>query len=1076
MLTNSHALNDPIRAEQPDNVSHASTHNCFVAAIIRHDWHQAGYSEAQLQTIEKANNGRLPQYHPDLVTIPPANTSMPEDGDPPPVPETSQLQAVAHSETPKWSILSDVISYHSCPSQELEITPIDMCQSTDSLAGTSDDIPIPSPHTLVDPFYTPYDGVICQLNAPNAYSDLTDVGTTYMGKHHYSHTSPFQKEVSLPIDHRCVTEGILPTGKKFKILFDTGATRSYLSYDYYKKNEYLHSLVKYEPRAPQVFVGSGDSIQALFVIPLQFFIDDHSFEVYTLVCKVPISDFIWGIKNIVETEGTICTRSMTYKFLNRSPRLTLTHDVTVPPDKQKYPFKLAVNFPKEVSGMAIIKFVTHLNRMPQTLKVPVERNVIKLQISNHSKEPLIYYKNAPIGILDARSLGYFHIGYEQMKNNILTDYEFQTLDSLTYQFNRMIDYVNDSTRDQRTSTMSDPYPWLDPNDPRHHQTDEEILDNTINLSNSCLTSTEKMRLMTVIKQYKKAFSLRDEIGECPNIRLNIDVIDDSPFFVRPFPISEKDKPIMDRQMNRLVSLGILSAHNTSHTSPVMLIARKVTQDKRPVVDFRLLNTRIRRRNTASPLLKDIFNILGHSRCEVMSCVDIKDAFHSIRLNEKSKEFCGILPYFGSTHYRYEVLPMGLAISPAAWLMYVNMLLDTFGKDKKSFIAIMDDLLIHSSIKDHFRLIEKLLKGLCEHGLKLSPKKSQLFHTELTYMGNIFAIKRRRMTIRPICTRLEAIAKYPRPRTVKQCKSFCGVVNYLSLFCKDLQKLLSPIYHLTKKGVPFFWTQLQETSFQQIKKLLVASPVLALPTSLGRFIIYSDTSRTHTGSALWQIQDGFPRLLGYSSKTLPSACLNYSVTELEMTGLLMNIHSWRGWTQDADIDVAVDHKAVVQIMKSKHPPTTDRVKLLIRKLSPLPFTLYYVRGKDLILADFLSRIPSDDSDPNEVLPISFVDLHLKDDPNEYLGVVTRSKTKQEGVTLPNIHGSHKAMDPHKKPEQQPQIARPLPPIRTVPGVVQFTPAPPPKPRSNTVKTTQPKPAAPPPQPPAPVAPVPRTPTF
>ena len=98
--------------------------------------------------------------------------------------------------------------------------------------------------------------------------------------------------------------------------------------------------------------------------------------------------------------------------------------------------------------------------------------------------------------------------------------------------------------------------------------------------------------MRMIKRYKRAFSLRDEIGECPNIQLNIDVIDDSPFFVRPFPIVEKDKPIMDRQMNRLVSLGILSPNNTSHTSPVMLITRKVTQDKRPVVDFRLLNTRI----------------------------------------------------------------------------------------------------------------------------------------------------------------------------------------------------------------------------------------------------------------------------------------------------------------------------------------------------------------------------------------------------------------------------------------------------------------------------------------------------
>ena len=122
--------------------------------------------------------------------------------------------------------------------------------------------------------------------------------------------------------------------------------------------------------------------------------------------------------------------------------------------------------------------------------------------------------------------------------------------------------------------------------------------------------------MSLIHTHKAAFSLRDEIGECPNLRVSIDVVDDSPFFVRPFPIAESDKPIMDHQMNCLVELGILSRNTTSHTSPVMLITRKVTRDKRPIVDFRLLNTRIRCRNNATPLLKNIFKMLvcdiGHN--------------------------------------------------------------------------------------------------------------------------------------------------------------------------------------------------------------------------------------------------------------------------------------------------------------------------------------------------------------------------------------------------------------------------------------------------------------------------------
>ena len=94
--------------------------------------------------------------------------------------------------------------------------------------------------------------------------------------------------------------------------------------------------------------------------------------------------------------------------------------------------------------------------------------------------------------------------------------------------------------------------------------------------------------MKLIKDHKQAFSLRDERGKYPDIKIDIDVIDDSPFFVRPFPIHE-GKPVMDKYMAKLVSLGILSKNNTTHTSPVMLVARKGLKNKRPVVDFRLLN-------------------------------------------------------------------------------------------------------------------------------------------------------------------------------------------------------------------------------------------------------------------------------------------------------------------------------------------------------------------------------------------------------------------------------------------------------------------------------------------------------
>ena len=128
-------------------------------------------------------------------------------------------------------------------------------------------------------------------------------------------------------------------------------------------------------------------------------------------------------------------------------------------------------------------------------------------------------------------------------------------------------------------------------------------------------------------------------------------------------------------MKRLCYLGILKEGFSAYSSPVMLIRRKLTKDKKVVTGFRHLNMCITKINLAYPLLKDTFALLGSSQCKVMSVLDLKDAFHSLRLTENSKKYCGILPYFGSASYIYQRMPMGLNISPAIWQSYINAILD-----------------------------------------------------------------------------------------------------------------------------------------------------------------------------------------------------------------------------------------------------------------------------------------------------------------------------------------------------------------------------------------------------------------
>ena len=127
--------------------------------------------------------------------------------------------------------------------------------------------------------------------------------------------------------------------------------------------------------------------------------------------------------------------------------------------------------------------------------------------------------------------------------------------------------------------------------------------------------------------------------------------------------------------------------------------------------------RIAKNNLAYQLLKDTFSVLGSSKCEVLSVLDLKDAFHSLRLSENSKKYCGILPFFGSASYLYQRMPMGLNISPSIWQSYINTILDCL-QSNKYCEAIIDDLLLFTPSKSsNIAKLEDLLKALLKNGLK-----------------------------------------------------------------------------------------------------------------------------------------------------------------------------------------------------------------------------------------------------------------------------------------------------------------------------------------------------------------------
>ena len=148
---------------------------------------------------------------------------------------------------------------------------------------------------------------------------------------------------------------------------------------------------------------------------------------------------------------------------------------------------------------------------------------------------------------------------------------------------------------------------------------------------------------------------------------------------------------------------------------------------------------------------------------------------------------------------------------------------------------------------------------------------------------------------------------------------------------------------------------------------------------------------------------------------------YSVTELEMTGLLVNMNLWKNQLKHREFDAAVDHVAVAQIMKAKTEPATTRIMRLLDRLSAYSFTLYYVQGRDMNLADYLSRNRSKDMDPSELIPISFCCMDIyrglldTEAGSAVYNIGTRSSTKSSVEKPPEVCGADKPLDPNLKPE-------------------------------------------------------------
>ena len=472
-----------------------------------------------------------------------------------------------------------------------------------------------------------------------------------------------------------------------KTLIDSGASRPILSKHFYDRNPFLHTYPRYKTKPRGMIIGNDMILPCTEAIAIMVKFSGHVFHMicYLLECSKDYGLYI-GQKAMCELEGGADFRNLSFHFIMRSLNLYAGESVRIKPGQSKM-IPLCLNtygcndkidlYSKENEKVILNLRTDREDKLVQTVPAVMSKGKILLTAINNSRKEWKISKSQMMGSLDCRSLGYFHISRNTLQRIMLDNAKFLTDKETIEYFNllkedhrnimkfaqevalgrqeeikntKLIERKSKEKEDYNDSNMSDkddPYPWLDKEDPRRNMTDRECIEKFVDLSDSDMTEKEKKNLYKLLYKYRETFSLRDEIGLCKNMEVELELKDETPFFIRPFPIKESDKDIVDKEMRKGCLLGILKKGMSSYSSPIMLIPRKLSGIPRIVTDFRHLNSRLVTLQPSIPLVRDAIQILGASGCEVLSLADLRDAYHTLRLSEKSQKYCGITPYYGS---------------------------------------------------------------------------------------------------------------------------------------------------------------------------------------------------------------------------------------------------------------------------------------------------------------------------------------------------------------------------------------------------------------------------------------------
>ena len=256
------------------------------------------------------------------------------------------------------------------------------------------------------------------------------------------------------------------------------------------------------------------------------------------------------------------------------------------------------------------------------------------------------------------------------------------------------------------------------------------------------------------------------------------------------------------------------------------------------------------------------------------------------MDQDSKEKTVFTTFAGL--YQSRKMPFGLVNAQATFQRLMEVVLS--GLARRVCVVYLDDVLVFGrTIAEHNANLTQVLERLRRAGLRLKPKKCRFALTEVEYLGHVVSAQ----GVRTDPRKIEAVEQFSTPRDIKTLRSFLGLASYYRKFVPDFAKIAGPLHALTRKDVPFLWTQSCHEAFCKLKGLLTNSSLLVFPEFTKPFVLETDASGAGLGAVLAQKQeDGSTRPIAYASRSLQPHEKNYGITELEGLGVVWAVKHFR----------------------------------------------------------------------------------------------------------------------------------------------------------------------------------------